>query len=146
MVLLDTNVCIRILNRRVPKLIARLKDHHPNEIFLCSVVKAELVHGAYHSSRPAENLRVLERFFTPFESLPFDDACSEAYGRIRSDLAGLGTPIGPNDLMIAAIGVTHGLTLVTANEAEFGRVVGLKLVNWERDESKKRGSLRSKKD
>jgi tRNA(fMet)-specific endonuclease VapC len=131
MYLLDTNACIRILNNRSTALVNRLKGHRPKDIFLCSVVKAELIYGAYHSSRPAENLRVLEKFFSPFVSLPFDDRCSNDYGRIRSDLAKLGTPIGPNDLMIAATTFSNKLTLVTANTKEFGRVIGLSIENWE---------------
>lgn len=131
MFLLDTNACIRILNNRSAELVARLKQHHPGEIFLCSVVKAELLYGAFRSAQPADNLRILEIFFKPFISLPFDDPCSQAYGRIRSDLARLGTPIGPNDLMIASIALGNRLTLITANTAEFSRVNGLALENWE---------------
>lgn len=131
MFLLDSNACIRILNNSSSALVARLREHNPGDIFLCSVVKAELIYGAYHSTRPADNLRVLEKFFEPFASLPFDDPCSLVYGRMRSDLANLGMPIGPNDLMIAAIALINKLTLVSANTTEFGRVSGLSLENWE---------------
>ena len=131
MFLLDTNACIRILNNSSTALVAQLHQHKPGDIFLCSVVKAELVYGAYHSARPADNLRILEKFFEPFVSLPFDDHCSLVYGRIRSDLARYGTPIGPNDLMIASIALGNKLTLITANTGEFGRVTGLSLANWE---------------
>ena len=55
----------------------------------------------------------------------------EVYRRIRADLALKGTPIGPYDLMIAAIAVAHGVTLVTHNTAEFSRVVGLNIEDWE---------------
>ena len=129
--LLDTNACIRVLNNSSPTLIARLRQHNPGDILLCSVVKAELMYGAYHSSRAAENLRLLDRFFEPFISLPFEDTCCEAYGRIRSDLARIGTPIGPNDLLIAATAVANDLILITANSEEFGRVAGLSIENWE---------------
>ena len=76
-------------------------------------------------------MRLLTRFFTPYESLPFDDPCAEAYGRIRSDLERAGMVIGPNDLIIAATAVAHRLTLVTANTREFSRVVNLEIENWE---------------
>ncbi len=131
MYLLDTNACIRVLNNSSPQLVARLQQHQPGEIFLCAVVKAELIYGAYHSARPAENLRTLTRFFAPFVSLPFADDCVDIYGRIRSDLARLGTPIGPYDTMIAATAVTHNLTLITHNTAEFSRVTGLSIEDWE---------------
>ncbi len=131
MYLLDTNACIAVLNGSSPPLVARLQQHNPVNILLCSVVKAELVYGAYRSSRAADNLRLLDRFFEPFTSLPFDDDCCNVYGRIRSDLARLGTPIGPNDLLIAATAVANDVTLVTANSREFGRVAGLAVENWE---------------
>ncbi|UCC50941.1 MAG: type II toxin-antitoxin system VapC family toxin [Anaerolineaceae bacterium] len=131
MYLLDTNACIAVLNGSSPPLVARLQQHNPVDILLCSVVKAELIYGAYHSSQAADNLRLLDRFFEPFASLPFDDDCCDAYGRIRSDLARIGTPIGPNDLLIAATAVANDVTLVTANSREFGRVAGLSIENWE---------------
>ena len=133
MYLLDTNACIRILNDSSPSLIARLQQHQPGEIHLCAVVKAELIFGAYHSSRVAENLRVLDRFFEPFVSVPFDDRCVMGYGRIRSDLAREGMMIGPYDLMIAATAISHELTLVTHNTNEFARIAGLQIEDWEID-------------
>lgn len=133
MFLLDTNVCIHILNNSSPPVIARLRTRVANDIHLCSVVKAELLHGAYHSIRVAENLRTLERFFAPFPCLPFDDKCGHPFGQIRHELVRAGTPIGPYDLMIAAIALAHELTLVTANTAKFARIPGLRIENWEVD-------------
>jgi tRNA(fMet)-specific endonuclease VapC len=131
MYLLDTNASIHILNESSPKLVSRLREQSPDEVFLCSIVKAELIYGAYHSSRVADNLRLLNRFFEPFASLPFDDRCVEYYGRIRDDLERAGKPIGPYDLMIAATAVAYELTLVTGNTREFARVAGLTFENWE---------------
>jgi tRNA(fMet)-specific endonuclease VapC len=71
-------------------------------------------------------MKLLERFFAPFASLPFDDACSEHCASIRADLAASGRLIGPNDLLIAAIARAHDLVLVTRNVKEFSRVAGLK--------------------
>lgn len=131
MYLLDTNACIRILNNSSESLVNRLQQQSPEDLFLCSVVKAELVYGAYRSSYVAANLRVLKGFFEPFKSLPFDDSCLEEYGRIRSDLERMGTPIGPYDLMIAATSLAHELILVTNNTREFSRVVGLQVEDWQ---------------
>ena len=66
-----------------------------------------------------------------FVSLLFDDRCADHYGRIRNELEPGGTPIGPNDLMIAATATAHDLILVTHNTREFGRVVGLEIEDWE---------------
>ena len=80
MYLLDTNACIRFLNQSSSPLVRRLRACAPEEIRLSSVVKAELVYGAHRSTRAAENLRLLVRFFEPFSTLPFDDRCVDSYG------------------------------------------------------------------
>jgi len=129
--LLDTNVCVHLLNQRIPEVIARFRQHNPADIALCSVVKAELLYGAQRSQRRAANLQTLHTFFTPLASLPFDDNAAEHYGQIRADLLAQGQPIGPNDFLIAAIARAHDATLITHNTAEFSRVPGLRLEDWE---------------
>ncbi len=101
------------------------------EIRLSAVVKAELLYGARRSSRTADNLRLLTHFFEPIVCLPFDDECAASYGLLRVELERVGTPIGPNDLMIAATALAHDLVLVTHNVAEFSRVAGLRFEDWE---------------
>jgi tRNA(fMet)-specific endonuclease VapC len=133
--LLDTNACIRLLNNSSPPLTARLAAQTPEDVYLCAIVKAELIYGAYRSSYVADNLRLLKRFFEPFVSLPFDDQCLEYYGRICNELEQAGTPIGPNDLLIAATALSHDLVLVTHNTREFPRVAGLQIEDWEIDAS-----------
>lgn len=129
--LLDTNVCIRFLNGTSERIRQRLETLEDRDVALCSVVKAELTYGALKSAQPARNVVRLQRFFTGFVSFPFDDAAAEAYGRTRVDLERLGTPIGPNDLCIAAIAQANDLTLVTHNVDEFRRVEGLNFEDWE---------------
>jgi tRNA(fMet)-specific endonuclease VapC len=128
---LDTNACIRYLNGRSSQLRSRFNATDPAEILICSVVKAELYFGAAQSSDPAKTRNRQMQFLNRFRSLPFDDAAAATYGLIRADLSQRGLLIGPNDLMIAAISVAHGLTLVTHNVAEFGRVPGLAIDDWE---------------
>ena len=79
----------------------------------------------------ATNLTKVGLFLSRFLSLPFDDAAADIYGQIRADLVGRGQIIGPNDLLIASIARARDLTLVTHNIAEFGRVQGLKIEDWE---------------
>jgi tRNA(fMet)-specific endonuclease VapC len=129
--LLDANACIRILNDSSSNLVERLRRHQPSEIVVCSIVRAELIYGARKSTRVSENLELLARFFEPLGSLPFDDASAEHYGTIRTELERAGTPIGPNDLLIAATARAHGLILVSHNLKEFRRVNGLKVEDWE---------------
>jgi len=127
---LDTNVCIAFLKGEDAALRDRLLALDASDLFLCSVVKAELIYGARHSARVEANLAKLEAFFRPFESLPFDDRAAEIYGLVRSQLRRSGTPIGSNDLMIASIALAAEATLVSRNQAEFRRVVGLPLEEW----------------
>jgi tRNA(fMet)-specific endonuclease VapC len=129
--LLDTNVCIQFLTNRSASVIARLQSTKPGDVVLCSVVKAELIFGAHKSARREANLRTLEAFFKPFVSLAFDDEAARAAGEIRAELQRGGTPVGPNDLLIAAIAIASGLTLVTHNTDEFGQVAGLALEDWQ---------------
>ncbi len=129
--LLDTNACIRYLNGQIMTLRQRLMGTDPKDIALCSIVKAELYHGALKSARPSENLTKLQKFFKPFVSLDFNDDVAMTYGEIRTDLERKGQVIGPNDLMIAATAKTYEMTLVTHNVREFSRVPGLDLEDWE---------------
>jgi tRNA(fMet)-specific endonuclease VapC len=131
MYLLDTNACIRILNGTSPSLIDHLRAVPRPLVRLSSVVKAELLYAARKSTRVAENLRLLERFFDTVASLPFDDRCAEEYGLLREELDRAGTPIGPNDLLIAATARVHRAVLVTHNVREFSRVAELRLEDWE---------------
>ena len=132
MYLLDTNVCIHLLNKDgILEFIQKFSVRPPTDFKLCSIVKLELYYGAYKSSKRSQNLEKLEQFFQQFESLPLDDLCAESAGKIRSQLTALGTPIGSNDLLIAAVALAHDLTLVTHNTREFSRVDGLKYEDWE---------------
>jgi tRNA(fMet)-specific endonuclease VapC len=131
MYLLDTNACIRFLNGTSPSLTERLRVVPRVQVRLSSVVKAELLYGARKSGRIAENLRLLERFFDTIASLPFDDLCADEYGLLREELERAGTPIGPNDLLIAATARAHGAVLVTNNVREFSCVPELRIEDWE---------------
>lgn len=131
MYLLDTNVCIRLLNEAHSGILQQFRSRAPADIAVCSVVKAELLFGARRSTRVEANLQRLNTFFSPLNSLPFDDRCAEYYGLIRADLLAQGTPIGPNDLMIAAIARAHDAILITHNVSEFSRVIGLRMEDWE---------------
>ncbi len=129
--LLDTNTCIRYLNGQSGSIKARLEQLRPEDITLCSVVKAELLYGAAKSRVGEGTLARLSRFFSVFNSLSFDDQSATAYGTICADLEKRGVPIGPNDLMIAAIALASDSTLVTHNTREFGRIGNLKYEDWE---------------
>lgn len=129
--MLDTNACIHYLNNSDSPIRRRMELLHASDVLVCSVVKAELYYGACRSSRKPETFAALERFLNPLKSLPFNDDAARVYGRIRSELSSRGTPIGPNDLMIASITLANNVTLVTHNAREFERVDGLRLEDWQ---------------
>jgi tRNA(fMet)-specific endonuclease VapC len=129
--LLDTNTCILYLNGRSENIKQKMTAVSQQDIVLCSVVKAELFYGAMKSLRPENNLAKQRKFTDSFVSLPFDDNSAEVYGQIRTQLAKAGTPIGPNDLLIAAIALANNLTLVTHNTREFSRIAILPCEDWE---------------
>lgn len=128
--LLDTNICIALLKGEDKELVKKFETCSPSDFHLCSIVKAELLYGAHKSQKVAANLAVLKKFFSQFHSLSFDDAAAEFYGTIRALLTKAGSPIGANDLFIASIAQTNGLTLLTRNPREFIRVPGLGCETW----------------
>jgi tRNA(fMet)-specific endonuclease VapC len=129
--LLDSNLCIQYLRGRNQLIRQRVASHPVADLCLCSVVKAELYYGALHSARPAYHRSRVDSFVQPIQSLPFDDAAADVHACVRQNLAVRGLLIGPYDLQIAAIALVHGLILVTHNTAEFSRVPGLQLEDWE---------------
>ena len=129
--LLDTNTCIKYLNGRSERIRQHVETTSAAELLVCSVVKAELYYGAQKSQHPDQNLEKQQKFLNRFVSLPFDDQAAATYGRIRACLEQAGTPIGPNDLMIAAIAVAANVTLVSHNTREFSRIKELRLEDWE---------------
>lgn len=128
--LLDTNTCVEVLRNGNQHVVRRFTATAPNNVRLCSVVKGELFYGARKGPRATANLATLAVFFASLVSLPFDDAAADIYGTIRADLEKRGLPIGPNDTMIAAIALNHGLTVATHNTNEFCRVSGLQVDDW----------------
>jgi tRNA(fMet)-specific endonuclease VapC len=128
--LLDANACIGYLRGR-PLLVQRINARLGADAYLCSVVKAELIGGALRSRRPAAERAAVDAFANRFVSLPFNDAAAEEFARIRFHLESLGMVIGPYDLQIASIALANQQTVVTHNIAEFGRVPGLTIEDWE---------------
>jgi tRNA(fMet)-specific endonuclease VapC len=130
--LLDTNTWIALLRWQNAGVLAELKQRPASDILLCSVVLAELWFGAERSdlNRRLSNYAVVDSLRAEYTSLPFNDLAAREYAAIRAALAGSGTPIGPNDMMIAAIARSQKISLVTHNTVEFARVSGLLVVDW----------------
>lgn len=128
--LLDTNVISRLMKEPAGVSASRLSQIGDDRICTSIVVACELRFGAaLHGS---ERLALaVERVLETIPVLPIDQPADAHCASIRSHLQSRGTPIGPNDLLIAAHARALGLTLVTENEAEFCRVSGLTVENWQ---------------
>ena len=129
--LLDTNVCIKLINNSNQSVTRHLASHEPHEINLSSITVFELYYGAYRSQRKEKNLEILERFVAEFTILDFDHRSAEQAGLIRRQLELNGQPIGVYDVQIAAIALVYNLILVTHNLREFSRVENLVVEDWE---------------
>jgi tRNA(fMet)-specific endonuclease VapC len=128
--LVDTNVWIHYLKKQNSGIEARLHATPAKDIVVCSVVWAELLHGARKYGNVPQRLALVEETLEPFQSLPFDDLAARHYAEIRDHLERSGTVIGPNDLLIASIARAHGLIVATGNVGEFSRLPGLTVENW----------------
>jgi len=128
--LIDTNICIYIMNQRPPAVIEKFKKFKPGEIGISTVTISELQYGIAKSHHRDRNQKRLEEFATPFEILPYDEAAARIYGDIRFYLEKRGLVIGPLDLLIAAHALSQDLILVTNNDREFKRLNNLKVENW----------------
>jgi len=128
--LIDTNICIYIINQRPPDVIKRFKKFDLGEIGISSITVSELQYGVEKSIHRKKNLLRLDHFLAPFEILPYDEAAARTYGQIRAVLEKEGSPVGPLDFLIAAQALSRELILVTNNEKEFNRIKQLKIENW----------------
>ncbi len=127
--MLDTNIVIYVIKRRPIEVLERF-NANVGRMVISSITLAELVHGAEKSAFPERNLRTVEDFISRLDVLSYDQKAAYHYGSIRADLEKKGTPIGLNDLHIAAHARSEALTLITNNLREFSRVDGLISENW----------------
>ena len=127
--LLDTNICIYLINERPAGVLAKFKRHRIGDVGVSSVTVSELAYGVAKSGS-ARNRAALDAFLTPLTAIEYDTEAAFVYGELRSVLERKGTPIGPLDLLIAAHALSRQLVLVTNNEKEFRRVGKLKVEKW----------------
>lgn len=130
MYMLDTNICIYVLKNHSDTLRDKFKAC-PN-LAISAIVYAELCYGIENGESPKkqERRRQLDLFTQPLQIEPWDINAAEHYGSIRTHLKKQGTPIGNNDLLIAAHARSENAILVTNNEREFERVPDLSIENW----------------
>jgi tRNA(fMet)-specific endonuclease VapC len=127
--MLDTNIISDLIRKPQGKAARRIARVGENNICTSVIVAAELRYGCAKSGSK-RLLKAVEDLLGEITVLPFDVPADAEYGAIRSDLEATGTPIGSNDLLIAAHACATGATIVTANANEFKRIRGLKVENW----------------
>lgn len=130
MYLLDSNICIYIINNRPRQVVERIKKLKVHQVKLSAISLAELEYGVSKSRARDRNRQALIDFATPFDIIEFNDSDAEIFGILRADLERRGLVIGPYDMQIAAQAITRNLVLVTNNVAEFARIPNLKIENW----------------
>jgi tRNA(fMet)-specific endonuclease VapC len=130
MYLLDTNICIYIINKNPIQVVTHITSLKPHQIKLSSISLAELEYGASKSKDREKNRQAIINFASAFDIIEFDDNDAEVYGLIRAELERKGQLIGPYDMQIAAQAISRNLILVTNNISEFSRIPNIKLENW----------------
>ena len=128
--LLDTNICIYIINKKPASVIKRIQTKQPEQIAISTITQAELEYGIARSRNIDQNRIALLEFLFPFLLIDFDQMAAVQYGLIRASLESRGKPMGSMDMLLAAQARSRDLILVTNNEKEFHRIEGLKLENW----------------
>lgn len=131
-VLIDASILIEYERGRL-NLERHLAQRQQEEFFLSVVTASELLHGVHRAVQPEVRTKrsaFVEALLERFPLLPIDLATARAHAQVWAELAAAGKMIGPNDLWLAATGLAHGLTMVTANVREFTRVPGLIVEVW----------------
>jgi tRNA(fMet)-specific endonuclease VapC len=127
--LLDTNILSDLVRNPGGEVATRITKVGENSVCTSIVVAAELRYGALKSTSEKLAERI-DLILSALEILPLEAPADREYAALRRHLTRQGTPIGPNDLLIAAQALAQDLTVVTGNVREFSRVPGLKVENW----------------
>lgn len=127
--LLDTNICIYIINNKPPHVFEKFKEFQLGQLWISSITASELAFGV-EKSGSQRNKQALNKFLAPLEVLSYDEQAIWYYAQLRHQLQSTGQPIGSLDMLIAAHALALKATLVTNNIKEFQRVKGLIVENW----------------
>ena len=127
--LLDANIVSDLVRHPQGRVAKRIASEGEKSICTSIVVAAELRFGAKkrNSGRLTSQL---EAILSAMEILPLEEPADRRYGELRTSLENSGTPIGPNEIFIAAHALALDCIVITANEREFSRVPGLRVENW----------------
>jgi tRNA(fMet)-specific endonuclease VapC len=127
--LLDTNIISDLVRNPQGKVAKQVRRVGEKQVCTSIIVAAELRYGAVKKGSPRLTSQ-LDAVLGALEVLPFELPSDTSYGRLRTRLEQAGTPIGANDLLIAAQALALNYVMVTDNEREFSRAEGLRVQNW----------------
>ena len=127
---LDTNVIIDAIKGKNKNIIKHFESTFSSEIYISSIVVAELEYGAFHSSDYKRNKSLYEQFIKDFTIVPFTKEYCPFYAQIRQSLTSTGKIIGSNDILIASTAIANDAVMVTHNIGEFERIPNIKLEDW----------------
>ena len=129
MYLLDTNICIYVINHKPQQVFERFRQYQLGQLAVSSITASELAFGV-EKSGSERNKQALKKFLSPLEILPYDEQAIWHYAQLHHDLQSKGQTIGSLDMLIAAHALALDVVLVTNNTKEFERIEKLKLENW----------------
>jgi tRNA(fMet)-specific endonuclease VapC len=127
--LLDTNIVSDLVRNTHGRIAAKIAEAGEESVCIDLIIAGEIHFGLAKRNSPRLTIQA-ERILEALPVLPMESPTERHYAAIRHALQTEGTPIGPNDLWIAAHACSRNLTLVTANTSEFTRVPNLTLENW----------------
>ena len=127
--LLDTNICIYIINNKPPHVFEKFKQYQLGQLSISSISASELAFGV-EKSGSLRNKNALDKFLAPLDVLSYDENAIWHYAKLRQSLQSKGQMIGSLDMLIAAHALALDTVLVTNNMKEFERIDGLRLENW----------------
>jgi tRNA(fMet)-specific endonuclease VapC len=128
--MLDTDISSYIMKRSHDAVLRRLQKVAIGDVCISVITKSELLYGVELSPRRSQDQAALDAYLRHAQVLEYPDEAALYHAQIRAALEAAGTMIGANHLLIAAHARSLGLTLVTNNKREFGRVPGLQIENW----------------
>jgi len=128
MYLLDTNICVALLNKNTQAVTQF--NRYFSQCYLSAIVVSELYKGVYCSQQISRNLELLTQFTELLLIEPFDLSAAIEFGKIQGELRQIGKPTGELDALIASVVHSRNDTLITNNTKDFINIPNLKLDNW----------------
>ncbi len=128
--MLDTNICIYIAKKAPEKVLEKFESLEVGSVGMSIITHGELLYGVKKSQHPRKSEKLLQELASLIIPIPLNPLVAKHYGDTRAFLEKKGTPIGNNDLWIAAHAMAEQVILVTNNTKEFSRVPHLKIENW----------------